>query len=244
MSKYNAFEFKAQQRYSQGLSSMLSYTYSRSIDTSSGWFAAENGIGGGGAVQNYWDIDDARAVSSYDIPHLLTWGTVWEVPAGAGKRWLTRGPASWILGGWQMNWMLLARSGQPMTVTVGGDPANLGFSGYARPNAVQGVDPVLDNPTVDKYFNPAAYAAPVNSFGNVKRNSLRAPAYWNVDLGLQKNIPLTRGARLEIRAEAFNVFNHINWGNPNTAIDNVNVGRITSMSGRPRQFQLGGRLTF
>jgi hypothetical protein len=244
MSKYNAFEFKAQQRYSQGLSSMLSYTYSRSIDTSSGWFAAENGIGGGGAVQNYWDIDDARAVSSYDIPHLLTWGTVWELPAGAGKRWLTRGPASWILGGWQMNWMLLARSGQPMTVTVGGDPANLGFSGYARPNAVQGVDPVLDNPTVDKYFNPAAYAAPVNSFGNVKRNSLRAPAYWNVDLGLQKNIPLTRGARLEIRAEAFNVFNHINWGSPNTAIDNVNVGKITSMSGRPRQFQLGGRLTF
>src|SRR4029453_7651093 len=98
MARYNAFQFKGQQRFSAGLSSMLSYTYSRSNDTSSGWFNAENGIGGGGTVQNWYDMDNARGTSSYDIPHLLTWATVWELPFGNGKRWLHGGgAATWLL---------------------------------------------------------------------------------------------------------------------------------------------------
>ena len=241
MSRYNAFQLKVQRRYANGLASMLSYTYSQSVDTASGWFDAEGGIGGAGAVQNYWDLDGARSVSSYDIPHLLTWGTTWELPVGRGKRWLNQGAASWILGNWELNWMLLARSGQPMTMTVGGDPANLGFSGYARANQVG--DPSLDNPTADEWFNKAAFAVPVNQFGTAERNSVRAPSFWNVDMGLQKNITLGR-SELQLRLEAFNVFNHINEGNPNTAVDNVNFARITSMVSRPRQLQLGARLSF
>jgi outer membrane receptor protein involved in Fe transport len=243
MAKYNSFQFKAQQRFSEGLSSMLSYTYSRTIDTSSGWFNAEGGIGSGATVQNWHDIDANRALSSYDIPHILTWATVWELPVGQGKRWLNSGPASWILGNWQLNWFLLARSGQPFTVTVGGDPANLGHTGYSRANLVG--DPNVSNPTVDQWFNTAAFAVPVNSFGNMERNSLRAPGFWNVDLGVQKNVPLGRDRSLQLRVEAFNVFNHINWGNPGVAQDNAaTFGRISSMSGRPRQLQFGLRMSF
>src|SRR6185436_10764708 len=129
MSKYNAFQLKLQQRFSEGLSSLFSYTYSRAIDTSSGWFSVENGIGGGAVVQNYWDIDNARGLAGYDIPHVLTWASIWDLPLGRGKRWLNGGgPASWLFGNWQLNWMLLARSGQPMTITTTGDPANLGFN--------------------------------------------------------------------------------------------------------------------
>ena len=76
MSKYNSLQFKAQRRFADGVGSMFSYTWSRSIDTSSGWFNAENGIGGGAGVQNYHDIDSNRAVSSYDVPHIVTWATV------------------------------------------------------------------------------------------------------------------------------------------------------------------------
>jgi Carboxypeptidase regulatory-like domain/TonB dependent receptor len=243
MARYNALHFKAQHRFSGGLASMLSYTWSKSVDTSSGWFAAENGIGGGAHVQNYYDIDSARAVSGYDIPHLLTWGTVWELPAGRGKRWLNSGPAAWLLGDWQLNWMLVARSGQPYTLTVGGDPANIGVSGYARPHLVG--DPELDDPNADRWFNVAAFEIPVNAFGNSGRNILRAPGFWNVDLGLQRNVPIGNGSRrLEIRLEAFNVFNHINLGNPDVRIDQPTAGRITSMSGIPRQLQLGFRLLF
>ena len=241
MSRYNAFQLKAQQRFAEGFTSMLSYTWSRTVDTSSGWFDAEGGIGGR-PVQNYWDIDDARGTSSYDIPHILTWASVWELPFGRGKRWLNDGTASWILGNWQVSWMLLARSGQPMTVTAGGDPANLGFSNYSRADLVG--DPGLDDPTADMWFNTAAFAAPVNAFGNSDRNILRAPSFWNVDLTLQKNIPLGRGRQLELRAEAFNVFNHINDGNPNVDITNANFGRITGMASRPRQVQFGLRFVY
>jgi hypothetical protein len=243
MSKYNAFQLRIQRPFANGLASTLSYTLSRSIDTSSGWFGAENGIGGGSNVQNFWDIDSNRAVSSYDVPHILTWATVWELPLGHGKRWLTSGPASWILGNWQLNWMLLARSGQPFTPTVGGDPANIGVTGYARPNLVG--DPELDNPTADQWFNIAAFSIPVNQFGDAGRNILRAPAFWNVDLGLQRNIAVGRSRELQVRLEAFNVFNHINLGNPAVAIDvPATAGRITSMSGRPRQLQFGLRFVY
>ncbi|HSL22459.1 MAG TPA: TonB-dependent receptor [Vicinamibacterales bacterium] len=241
MSKYNSVQFKLQQRYSD-LTNMVSYTFSRTIDTSSGWFDAEGGIGGGATVQNYWDIDANRATSSYDIPHILTWASVWNLPFGRGKRWMNQGLASWILGNWEVNWFLLARSGQPFTPTVGGDPANIGVSGTARPNLVG--DPELSDPTAAQWFNVAAFAVPNNEFGNAKRNSLRAPAFWNVDLGLQKNVSLGNGMRLGLRLDAFNMFNNINLGNPETRIDLPTAGRITGMNGRPRQLQLGLRLNF
>jgi hypothetical protein len=243
MSKYNGLQVRVQHRFAEGLSTTVSYTLSRSIDTSSGWFNAEGGIGGGATVQNFYDMDANRAVSSYDVPHLLTWGTVWEIPAGRGKRFLNEGLASAILGNWQLNGTVLARSGQPFTPTVGGDPANLGFNGYGRSNLVG--DPDLSNPTADRWFNPAAFTIPVNEFGNAGRNILRAPSYWNADLGLQRNVPLAGGRNLALRLEVFNVFNHINLGNPAVAIDNpATVATIRSMSGSPRQVQLGVRLTY
>jgi hypothetical protein len=244
MSEYNALQLKVQHRFSQDLSSLLSYTFSRSEDTSSGWFGVENGIGGAAAVQNYHDIGNARGLSGYDIPHILTWATIWELPFGKDKRWLSDGPASWILGNWQLNWMLLARSGQPLTITAPGDPANLGHNGYARANLVSGANPELDNRTAQQWFNTAAFVAPVNAFGNTKRGILRAPSFWNVDIGLQKNVPVGKDRELQVRLEAFNAFNHINEGNPNTEVGNANFGRITTMTSRPRQLQLSLRIVF
>jgi hypothetical protein len=242
MARYNALQLKVQRRFAEGLASLFSYTWSKSVDTSSGWFAAENGIGGGAHVQNYHDIDSARAVSGYDIPHLVTWATVWELPVGRGKRWLNEGAASWVLGNWQLNWMLVARSGQPYTLTVGGDPANIGVSGYARANLIG--DPNVSDPNAQQWFNKDAFAIPVNSFGNSGRNILRAPGFWNVDAGLQKNFPVGNGRQLQVRVEAFNVFNHINLGNPDVRIDQPTAGRITSMNGIPRQIQFGFRMLF
>jgi hypothetical protein len=241
MSRYNALQFKAQRRFAEDLSSVFSYTWSRSVDTSSGWFNAENGIGGGATVQNWYDIDGNRAISSYDVPHLVTWATIWQLPVGPGKRWFTDGAAAAILGGWQLNSSLLARSGQPFTLTVGGDPANLGYTGYSRPNLAG--DPKLSDPTADRWFNAEAFAIPVNQFGNAGRNILRAPGYWTVDLALQRNVRVMRKS-LELRLEAFNVFNNINLGNPDVRIDQPTAGRITSMSGSPRQLQLGARFTY
>jgi hypothetical protein len=243
MSSFHSFQYKLQRRFSSGLSTVLNYTWSKSIDTSSGWFAAENGIGGNAAVQNYHDRDSNRAVSGYDVPHLLTLGTLWELPFGKGKPWLQSGPASWFFGNWQTNWFLMARSGQPFTIEVGGDPANIGNTNvYSRANLVG--DPKLDNPTAAQWFNPAAFAIPVNSFGSAGRNILRTDGLWNVDFSLFKNILIKENTRLELRFEAYNVFNHIDLGNPATRIDQPNPGRITLLSHTPRQLQFGFRFVF
>ena len=79
-SNYNALESKFQRRFVKGLSTLISYTWSKSIDVSSGYFNVENGPGGGSTIQNYYDQSTARGVSSYDIPHFLSWATVYELP--------------------------------------------------------------------------------------------------------------------------------------------------------------------
>jgi hypothetical protein len=268
MARYNSVQLKLQQRMADSITSLVSYTWSRSIDTSSGWFGVENGIGGGSAVQNYWDIDSNRSVSSYDIPHIFTWAAVWDLPFGQGKRWLTTGPASWVLGNWQVNWFLLMRSGQPFTPTVGGDPANIGVTGYGRPHLVG--DPELDNPTSDQWFNVAAYTVPRGEFGNAERNSLRAPGYWNVDFSVSKRFATVGRQYLLFRGEMFNVLNHPNFSNPmlpNFAIDflqngidpetnrgigflpltatpDVGGGNPFLGGGGPRAFQLAARVSF
>ncbi|HKC66446.1 MAG TPA: TonB-dependent receptor [Pyrinomonadaceae bacterium] len=151
-SNYNALETKLQRRFSKGWSTLVSYTWSKSIDVSSGYFNVENGAGGGSTIQNFWDQSTARGVSSYDIPHFLSWATVYEVPAGHGKKWFNHGgPASWLLGDWQINYIMQARSGQPYNLTVTGDLANLrgnpnvsAPNNYLRPNLI--ADPFVAGP--------------------------------------------------------------------------------------------------
>lgn len=149
-SHYNALETKLQRRFSNGLHSLVSYTWGKSIDVGSGFFNAENGFGGGSTVQNYYDQRTARGVSSYDITHFLSWATVYELPAGKGKRWFTKGPASWFLGDWQVNYIMQARSGQPYNLQISGDLANIRGSApnapgnYLRPNLL--ADPFVAGP--------------------------------------------------------------------------------------------------
>ena len=145
MSRYNSFQLKVQRRFSRGLRSMLSYTWSRSIDTSSGWFSAENGIGGGGKSRTTTTSTRNRAVSSYDVPHIVTWADDLGAALRARQALAERAaPASWILGNWQLNWFAAGPLGPADDADVGGDPANIGLTGYARANLVG--DPELANP--------------------------------------------------------------------------------------------------
>ena len=105
---------------------------------------------GGSTVQNYYDQSAARGVSGYDITHFLSWATVYELPTGRGKRWFHSGPASWLLGNWQVNYIMQARSGQPYNLQVNGDIANLRGTApnapgtYGRPNLI--ADPFVAGP--------------------------------------------------------------------------------------------------
>ena len=245
---YNALQLKLDRRFGNGFQYLISYTWSKAIDTgSSGWFSAENGPGGFSALQNPYDPNGSRSVASYDIPHFLSMSGVWELPFGIGKKYFSQGgAASWILGNWQMNGVVQLRSGQPFNVNISGDVANIGntvsWDNYARPNLVG--DPYLANPTSQEWFNPAAFAVPSFSYGNFGRNVLRTASVYDADLSLFKDFPIHEGWNLSFRSEFFNIFNIQNYGAPNSLIGDPGVGRITSTVVRPRQIQFGLRLSF
>jgi hypothetical protein len=259
-SHYNALETKFQRRFTNGFSTLVSYTWGKSIDTGSGYFNVENGPGGGSTLQNFHDPSSGRGVSSYDITHFLSWATVYELPFGKGKRWVKDGPGAWILGNWQANYILQTRSGQPFNLQVTGDLANLGGSStnapgtYMRPNLVGDpfvAGPVAANPdtacqktisqggkaadavrTITTWFNPCAFSVPtVGNFGSFGRNVMRGKAVFNMDLSLFKSFPIKEDMKLQFRMETFNVFNIQNWDVPSAlTINAANPGRITALA--------------
>jgi len=154
-SSYNGLETKLDHKFSNGLSSLVSYTWSKSIDEGSGYFGVENALfGGGSTVQTFWNLRSARGVSGYDITHFFSWANVYELPFGRGKQFLTGGPLSWILGNWETDSILQARSGTPYNLQVSGDIATLKGSApsigtYGRPNIISdpfSAGPVAANP--------------------------------------------------------------------------------------------------
>lgn len=248
-SNYNALQFKLRRRFSGGLQTQLAYTWSKSIDTSSGWFGAENGPGGSAAIQNYHDPDSNRSVSSYNIPHCLSWYSVWDLPVGRGRRWLDSGIAGGILGSWRLNSIVQWRSGQPFNLAVNGDVANIGAERrgwrYARPDLVG--DPRVENPTAESYFKTDAFRIPRFAYGNFGRNVLSSDPVANVDLSILRNISLSAGdpkRQLQIRIEAFNLLNHIDWAPPGTTIGEAGAGRVSAVAHAPRIVQLGLKLLF
>jgi len=278
---YRALETKFQRRFTKGWSTLVSYTWSRTFDTGSGYFNVENGTGGSASIQNFWDQSTAWGPASYSIPHFLSVATLYEVPFGKGKRWVKSGPASWILGNWQTNFIAQARSGAPFNLVVTGDLANLRGSGssapnnYLRPNQIADpyvAGPVAANPdpncqktisqggraadqthTIVSWFNPCAFTSPSGAFGTFPRNALRGPAVYNVDFSMFKSIPVGERFKIQLRMEAFNVFNIQSWEAPSAVTINssgstiaAGVGRITSLAQgkNPRQIQFGIKLSF
>lgn len=264
-SNYHGLQAKLDRKFANGFHTLLSYTFSKSIDVSSGYFNVENGPGGGSTVQNFYDQSTARGVSGYDVTHFLSSATVYELPFGHGKKYLTSGFLSWILGDWQANYIFQARRGQPYNLQVNGDVANLRGSApnigtYARPNVVGDPfrgGPVAANPTCSapsevgntaRWFNPCAFMIPSGSFGNLGRNAFRGHPVYNVDFSLFKSIPLPKeGMQIQLRFEAFNVLNIQNWDVPSgLTIGNSNAGQITGLApgSAPRQLQFGLRFQF
>jgi hypothetical protein len=135
-------------------------------------------------------------------------------------------------------------TGFPFTVFIPVDQANVG-SGGQRPDIVG--DMHVSNPTIDQWFNPAAFALPaLYTFGSAGRNILRGPNFSNLDFSIMKNFRITEGSRVELRAEMFNAFNHPNFGYPGSTIGTSSVGKITSTvaGSTPRQIQLALRYVF
>ncbi len=255
-SNYNALEMKVQKRFSQGLTTLLAYTWSKSLDTSSGFFSAENGSGGGSVVQNYFAPNSNYGPSGYDIPQVLVWSTNYRFPIGIGRRYVNHGLLANLVGGWDMNYVFMGRSGQPYNLVATGDIANISGSkgstgNYGRPDLIG--DPntactvggaTWDLGTAKCQFNPAAFAVPSGAYGNLGKMTFRNEPFYNLDLSVNKNFNLGERRSLQLRFEAFNVLNLQILGTPNTTLGQSNTGQVSSVASTPRQLQIAAKFSF
>jgi Carboxypeptidase regulatory-like domain/TonB dependent receptor len=219
---YESLQAKLTRAFNNGLAYNAAFTYSQTLAFSScqGDFSNE-------CIQNLYNLSGDYGPSYLNVPLIFTLNANYALPLGKGRQYLNTGAASWILGDWQVNTILAIRSGLPINPTNGAnnDTANSGNNtgNVQRVNYVGNPNSGAPHSKAE-WFNPAAFALPANgTFGNAGINSLRGPGYWNDDLSLFKDIPITEKYRLQFRAEAFDVFNHPNLGQPDSG-NNFNLG--------------------
>jgi len=237
---YNGLEVRLSQAPSHGLQYIISYTWSKTMDLAcDGFFGAE-----GCSEQDPYHLQRDWSVAGYDLPQNLSISATYELPIGKGRTLnVTNKVLNAVIAGWQVNGIYAYTSGLPYNLTVSGDIANTGNSGY-RLNRVG--NPQLSRPTRSQWFNTSAFTAPAQyTFGTEGRNDLRADGFQNLDASVFKNFPLERFGQLQFRAEAFNALNHLTYGTPGTNISTTSTfGTVSSERSTERIMQLAVKLLF
>jgi hypothetical protein len=235
-SNYNSMQIKLQKQFSHGLDFLLTYVWSKALGDSEG---------AGGFANNY-DVRASYGPMSWDRTQTVTLTHDWDLPFGRGRHWKLGNNvvADAILGGWRFSGVHSFGSGLPFTPEVANAPLlNANFN-YVTADVVGNAN--VQHQSAALWFNPAAFSEPQQPYrnGTAGRNSLRGPALYNSDLSLSKNLIPSEKWQLELRADAFNAFNHVNLGLPNATIDVSGAGQITSVQTPMRRMQFGLHLTF
>jgi hypothetical protein len=183
--------------------------------------------------------------------------SVYELPFGRGRTYLhDPGVLAAIFSGWEITGVAAGRTGLPVNITVDRSAAAMpdGNSGNQRPDYVPGAALTPQSgSTPGLWINPSAFKPPAaGTWGDLGRNAFRGPALWQIDMALQRRIPLRERIALEMRGEVFNMLNRPQYGNPLADISaSSSFGRITSLantsptgSGTPRQIEIALRLVF
>jgi Carboxypeptidase regulatory-like domain/TonB dependent receptor len=244
---YNAVAAKVEQRLAHGVSFLFAYTHSKLIDDASSVFSTtvlsspnSSSLIAADTFRPWLERDS----SSGDMPNVTSFSGMYDLPAGRGHRFASRGIADTFLGGWQLNAMLSLQSGMPVTVTQATNFNSFAGFSIQRPNLVgkPSLSPDQRNPA--QFFNTNAFAtAPQFTIGSASRNPVRGPAYRDLDLALVKHTAVFHEAGLEFRAELFNVTNTPAFGQPNGSFGSAAFGSITSTTTDPRVMQLAIRLS-
>jgi len=235
--RFQGVSLRVEKRLSSGFFFLGNYQLSKNTDNGSGEVEAND-------TAYAWDLNADEGYSRYDQRHRAAISFGYELPFGPGKALLSSGgPAAYLLGGWQVQGIVRLGSGFPFTVTS----TNVCQCGSFIPQRVNLVTPGvfggIDNATPDHWFDNTAYSVPAaGTQGTAGRNTVRGPGTQQVNLSLSKRFPIGR-ARAEFRAEVFNVFNHDNFGTPDSNISNLTVGTITTADDA-RNAQLGFRFAW
>ncbi|MCZ2079364.1 MAG: TonB-dependent receptor [Bryobacterales bacterium] len=238
------FEFEVQRRFTKGLTFQAGYTHAKVVTDNRG----SDFIG---SPEYSWDRKRDSGNENGISRHRATGSAIWELPFGTGQRFGSSLP-KWVLqafGNWQTSYVLALQSGQFLDPYCGDCPDTSYtriFGG--RPDLVG--DPKLNNASIQRWFNPAAFAQPAfGTLGNSAPGVIVGPGLVNFNFGLFKYFNITETGRLQLRMTSTNFFNHPNFGNPNTDISSANAGRISGITGRglgagSRTIRLGARFDF
>lgn len=254
IASYNAFSLKATRRFQNGFNLISSYTYSKSLDDTSGIRTQQSAL----FPQNSDCIRCDYALSDFDVRHRVVGSVLYELPIGRGKLWAPNGFLGPVLGGWQVGTIATLQTGFPGTPNLGGVNNASTNNPYDRPNAT-GASPYMSGRSVKRWFNPKAFVeAQPGFYGSASRNAMDGPGVINFDAEVHKEfrMPYGENHRLQIRLEAFNALNHPNWSMPNLNIlsgpptpnepasyPHQNFG-VISGAGTMRQLQLGAKYVF
>jgi hypothetical protein len=236
---YDAGYVNLRRRYSNGLTLLTNYTYSKNLSNAPDFRSPmfESAV-----PQNSRDLN-AEKGPGCDVRQRFVVSAVFDAPGlgrGRAVQTLTRN--------WRFSTLYQVQTGFPFTISVYGDTANAG--------TVVGENPIRANYTgqpvyglgtgsTNAWFNPAAFATPAAyTFGNVGRNTVYGPGMQTMDVAMTRSFALVERMRLEMRAEAYNALNHSNWGTPNRFVNTPQFGSITEATTPGREFQLSARLSF
>lgn len=252
ISNYHALELKLQKRMSNGGQILGSYTFSKLMTdaeyltswldstTTAGWSDYNN------PMSNY-------SLSSFDARQRLVVSYLYPLPIGKGQLLLSNlsGVGNALIGGWGLDGITTFQEGYPLGLsTAVNNLATYSFLGTERPNVAAGCSKATSGSMttrINGYMNASCFSIPSNFvYGTESRtdNALRTPGAANWDMSVFKNIPVHESMALDFRVEAFNVFNRVQFGAPNSSVGNPQFGTITSQYNNPRILQLSGRFDF
>jgi hypothetical protein len=216
-SNYHSMQVRLEKRYAKGLTFLSSYTFSKAIDNTSST--------NGGPV-NPADLRSERGLSSNDIRHTLSFSYSWELPVKSNV----------VLKGWQLGGVMSMHTGQPLTMTIPTDVANIGRTGQ-HPNAIGDPNLPRSQRTPNLWFDPTVFTTPaLYTFGNAGRNTIVGPGMSQFDVSLNRNFRFGEERKLQFRGEVFNVANHPNFNPPGTTLGSS--PGVISGAKDPRQIQL------
>jgi hypothetical protein len=220
---YHGLELKLEKRPGpEGLSTLLAYTWAKSIDTAGGRATA---AGDTNAVSNNVTLASNRGLSEGNIPGRLAWLVGYDLPFGPGKQHMTDSLLGKLIGGWSTYGILTLQKGQWFTASMSSDRVDAGTAASQRPDMARNPNLPSDQRTVTRWFDTDAFLVPrALTYGNAGRSVLEGPGLANLDFSLLRNFRINETSRVEFRFEAFNLTNHTNFRLPGTSCSVVAPG--------------------
>jgi len=248
--EYNSLQAVLQKQMSHGLQAQVSYTYSKCMSDSTGYYGAwNNALSASAYWQNVYDQRAEWAPCYYDATHVLSAYAIYDLPFGHGKQFggNVNSVVNGVIGGWEISPIVSWRTGWPLPVYGAADNSGtFGRGARANCNAIPSVtDTTIPGVGVQWFTNNGDFTQPaVGTFGNCspQLGGLRSPHFTDVDMSLHKDFQLNERFRLQFRTDFINAFNHVQLNAPNMGLGST-MGQITSAQ-PPRNIQLALKLYY